>query len=175
MLAVIGTLSNNFSVTLPIFVTTVLHGAERTYTTLYSVFSIGAVVCSLVIAHRGLVRMRHVVIGAVGLGVAMLALAPVSSSLLAAPILFVIGMSSILYMTATTAIAQVEAKQEMHGRVLALQTVLIGGPMAIGGPILGWLADTFGGRAPIMLGGVAALIAAALGSWANRRYAQRTP
>ena len=56
-------------------------------------------------------------------------------------------------MTATTAIAQVEAKREMHGRVLALQTVLIGGPLAIGGPILGWVADTFGGRAPMILGG----------------------
>jgi MFS family permease len=171
MLAVIGTLSNNFSVTLPIFVTTVLHGAERTYTTLYSVFSVGAVVCSLIIAHRGLVQMRHVIIGAVALGIAMLVLAPVGSSLLAAPILFVIGMASILYMTATTAIAQVEAKQEMHGRVLALQTVLIGGPMAVGGPILGWLADAFGGRAPIILGGVAAIIAAAIGAWATRRYA----
>ena len=74
-------------------------------------------------------------------------------------------------MTATTAIAQVEAKQEMHGRVLALQTVLIGAPLAIGGPILGWIADTFGARAPMIVGGVAALTAAAIGTWASRRYA----
>jgi hypothetical protein len=54
--------------------------------------------------------------------------------------------------------------------VLALQTVLIGGPMAIGGPILGGLADAFGGRAPIILGGIAALAAAGIGTWASRRY-----
>jgi MFS family permease len=57
----------------------------------------------------------------------------------------------------------------MHGRVLALQTVLIGGPMAVGGPFLGWIADRFGGRAPIILGGVAALVAASIGHFANRR------
>ncbi len=93
--------------------------------------------------------------------------------LVAVPIVFFIGMAGIIYMTATTAIAQVEAKREMHGRVLALQTVLIGGPLAVGGPILGWVADTFGGRAPMILGGVVAFVAAAIGSWANRRYATR--
>jgi MFS family permease len=168
MLAIVGTLSYNFNVTLPIFVTRVLHGSERTYTLLYSIFSVGAVVCSLIIANRGLTRMRHIILGAVLIGVAMLVLATVSSVLAAVPVIFAIGMASILYMTATTAIAQTEAKREMHGRVLALQTVLIGGPMAVGGPILGGLADAFGGRAPIVLGGIAALVAAGLGKWTSR-------
>jgi len=170
MLAIVGTLSYNFTVTLPIFVTQVLHSSERTYTLLYSTFSVGAVVCSLVIAHRGLTRMRHIILGAVLLGIAMLLLSQASSVLVAVPIIFGVGMASILYMTATTAIAQTEAKREMHGRVLALQTVLIGGPMAVGGPILGGLADALGGRAPIVVGGVAALAAAGIGTWASRRY-----
>jgi MFS family permease len=174
MFAIVGTLSYNFNVTLPMFVTQDLHGSERTYTLLYSIFSVGAVVCSLLIAHRGLTRLRHIILGAVLLGMAMLLLAPVSSVALAVPIIFFVGMASILYMTATTAIAQVEAKREMHGRVLALQTVLLGGSLAVGGPILGWLADAFGGRAPILLGGVVALVAAVVGSWANRRYVVST-
>jgi MFS family permease len=174
MFAIVGTLSYNFNVTLPMFVTQDLHGSERTYTLLYSTFSVGAVVCSLFIAHRGLTRLHHVILGAVLLGIAMLLLAPVSSVALAVPVIFIVGMASILYMTATTAIAQVEAKREMHGRVLALQTVLLGGSLAVGGPILGWLADTFGGRAPLLLGGVVALVAAVVGSWANRRYVVST-
>jgi len=106
MLAIIGTLSYNFAVTLPIFVTRVLHSSERTFTLLYSTFSAGAVVCSLIIAHRGLARIRHIILGAALLGVTMLLLAPVPSV----------------------------------------------------------------GRAPIILGGVAALVAAALGAWASHRY-----
>jgi len=174
MLAILGTFSYNFNVTLPIFVTRVLHASERTYTLLYSTVSIGAVVCSLLIAQRRLTGLRHAILGAVLLGITLLLLAAVSSVAAAVPIVFVFGGAGILYMTATTAIAQIEAKREMHGRVLALQTVLIGGPLAVGGPILGWLADTFGGRAPMMLGGVAALVAAVIASWANRRYAVPT-
>jgi MFS family permease len=170
MLAILGTLSYNFNVTLPLFVTRVLHGEERTYTLLYSTFSVGAVVCSLLIAHRGLTRMRDIILGAVLLGISISMLAPVSSVALAIPVILFIGGAGILYMTATTAIAQVEAKPEMHGRVLALQTVLIGGPLAVGGPILGWVADRFGGRAPMVLGAIAAFVAAAIGAWANRRY-----
>ncbi|HEX3866639.1 MAG TPA: MFS transporter [Gemmatimonadaceae bacterium] len=170
LLAVVGTLSYNFNVTLPMFVTQVLHRGDRAYTLLVSTMSAGAVVCSLLIAHRGLTRMRHIIVGAALLGMTMLMLAPVSSVLLAGPIVFFVGMAGILYMTATTAIAQVEAKPEMHGRVLALQTVLIGGPLALGGPLLGWLADTFGGRAPMILGGVVAVVAAAVGWCVSRRY-----
>ncbi len=171
MLAILGTLSYNFNVTLPLFATQVLHGTERTYTLLYSTMGAGAVVGSLFIAHRGFTRLRHIILGAVLLGTTMLALAPVSSVVLALPIVFFIGMAGIVYMTATTAIAQIEAKREMHGRVLALQTVLIGGPLAVGGPILGWISDTFGGRAPMMLGGAMAFVTAAVGLWASRRYA----
>jgi hypothetical protein len=55
MLGAIGTLSYNFGVTLPLFVTRALHSSEGTFTVLYSVFSLGAVVASLVVARRGLV------------------------------------------------------------------------------------------------------------------------
>jgi MFS family permease len=73
-------------------------------------------------------------------------------------------------MTATTAMVQIESKPEMRGRVLALQTVLTIGTSAFGGPLLGWLADTLGGRAPIILGGIACLIAAAFGYYTSRHY-----
>jgi len=173
MLAAIGTLSYNFNVTLPLFVTDGLHSTGTVFTVLYSVLSAGAVVSALVVAHRSLVRMRHIIIGAVALGVTMLLLAAVPGVGAAVPVVFLVGMASILYLTSTTAIVQVEGKAEMHGRVLALQTVLIAGTTPIGGPLLGWLADTLGGRAPLVLGGVVSLVAAAFGFVANRRYIPR--
>jgi MFS family permease len=84
-------------------------------------------------------------------------------------------MASILYGTATTTIVQVEAKPEMHGRVLALQMVLMAGTAPVGGPLMGWIADTMGARAPIVLGGIVCLIAAAFGYLASRHYAHRAP
>jgi predicted MFS family arabinose efflux permease len=173
MLVAIQTLSYNFTVTLPLFVTHALHRSGGVFTILYSLFGLGAVMSALVVAHRGLVRLRHIVFGALALGLAMLLLAGAPGIGFAAPAVFLVGMATILYLTATTAMVQVEAKPEMHGRVLSLQTVIIGGGSLIGGPVLGWLADETGGRVPIVLGGIVCLAAAAFGYLASRRYAHR--
>lgn len=169
MLAAIGTLAYNFSVTLPLFVTGTLHSTKSVFTILYSIFSLGSVFSALIVASRGLVGIRHIIFGAVALGVTMLLLASVSEVRVAVPVVFFMGMASILYTTATTALVQIEARHEMRGRVLALQTILSMGTTPIGGPLVGWLADTMGGRVPLLLGGVVCLISAAFGYYASQR------
>jgi MFS family permease len=171
MQAAVGMLSYNFSVTLPLLVHSALHRTDAVYTILYAVFSVGAVVSALVVAHRGFVRMVHIVIGALALGVTMGLLAVAPDVAFALPAVFLVGMASVLYMTATTAMVQIEAKPEMTARVLSLQTVLMMGTTPIGGPLLGWLADTTGGRTPLVLGGAVAMAAGVFGYFAARRYA----
>ncbi len=175
MLAAIGTLAYNFSVTLPLFVTDTLHSTDTVFTLLYSVFSVGAVVSALIVAQRNLIRLQHIIYGAAALGLTMLLLAAAPGVDFAVPAVFFVGVASILYMTSTTAIVQVEARPEMHGRVLALQMVLVAGTTPIGGPLLGWLADTLGGRAPIVLGGIVCLFAAAFGYYAVHHYVDQAP
>ena len=169
MLGVVGLFSFNFRVSLPLFVTYSLHSTDVVFTLLYSVFSVGAVTSAMIVAHRGLVELRHVVLGAAALGFGMLLLSAMPTVTTALPAVFLVGMASIIYMTATTAQAQVHTRHDMHGRVLALQTVLIGGTALVGGPLLGWLADTFGGRAPLALGGLVCLLAAVGGHVARWR------
>lgn len=172
MLAAIGTISYNFTVTLPVFVTNTLQSTDRVFTIIYSLFSFGAVICAFFVAHRNLVTMRHIIIGAASLGVSMFFLALAPGVWSAGLLIFVVGMASILYMTSTTAIIQVDAKREMHGRVLALQSALMIGTTLIGGPLCGWLADAYGGRVPIIVGSLVALLAAAFGYYASQRYVQ---
>ncbi|MDR3686198.1 MAG: MFS transporter [Coriobacteriia bacterium] len=174
MLAVIGLLGYNFNVTLPLYVTLGLHSQPTFYSFLYAVFSLGAVISALVIANKALVEMRHIILGAASLGLATLLLGFAPNAVFAVPAVFLVGVTSILYMTSTTAIIQVEGKPEMHGRVIALQTMVVGGGLFVGGPIAGWFADMLGGRAPIILGGVACLLAATWGYFASRRYAHLT-
>ncbi len=175
LLAVIGTLSYNFTVTLPLFVTRSIGGTDGSFTFLYAVYSAGAVLSGLVVANRRLVRLRHIVVGAMALGVAMLILASVPSVAVAIPAVLLVGIASILYVTSTTAIVQVEADPSMHGRVLAIQTVLLVGTAPIGGPLLGAMADAFGARAPIIVGGLACLSGATWAAVAGRRAHPATP
>jgi MFS family permease len=165
MLAAIGTLAYNFTVTLPLFVTDSLHASDIVFTILYSVFSFGAVVCAMVVAQRNLVKMQHIILGAAAMGVAMLFLSFSFNIPIALIAGFFVGASSILYMTSTTAIIQIVAKHEMHGRILALQAVFIAGTTVIGGPLSGWIADIAGARVPLIFGALVCLAAAAFG-WA---------
>jgi hypothetical protein len=98
------------------------------------------------------------------------AMPSVNAAVLAA---FFVGAASIVYMTASTTIAQIDTRRDMHGRVLALQTALIGGTALVGGPIVGQIADLSGGRAPIAAGGVVCLLAAGFGELGRRRFPPR--
>jgi MFS family permease len=170
MLAAVYLFAYNFNVSLPLFATGALQSGEAIFTVLYSVFSLGSVVSALVVARKGFAGIRYIITGAAAFGLSMLLLALVPNVGTAVPVVFLVGMASIVYLTSTTALIQVEAKPEMHGRLLSLQTVLLGGGALLGGPFLGWLADTMGGRAPMVLGGTVCLLAAGFGRYAKQRY-----
>jgi MFS family permease len=169
MLAAIGLLAYNFNVTLPLFVTHALHGSDAEFTILYSILSVGSLAGALWVARRGRVTVRYAILGASALGVTLLALSAVPTVAVATAVAFVVGTASILYTTSTTALVQVRARPEMHGRLLALQTIFLVGSSAIGGPISGWVADRFGARTLIAMGGVVCLVAASAGYVFERR------
>lgn len=163
MLLIIGTASYNFTVVLPLFVEKGLNGSDAEYTLVYAAFSVGGLLGTLVVARRTRVDLRSIIIGAAGFGIALLALSFVPNVLIAYPLAALVGGTSVAYATTTTAIAQLRSDRQMIGRVVALQTILQLGTTPIGGPILGWVADAAGGRSPVLVGGFAALGAAALG------------
>ncbi|MCU1429104.1 MAG: hypothetical protein JWL83_3104 [Actinomycetia bacterium] len=169
VLGIIGTLSYNFTVVFPLFVERSLHGGDASYTLLYSVFSVGSLIGALAVAQRTQVTVRSMTLGAGIFGVTLLALAAAPNLASAFPIVLVVGLSSIVYTTTSTAIVQVRADPRMHGRVLALQSVLLIGTTPIGGPLLGAAADAFGDRAPLVIGGLAAIGAALFSALYERR------
>lgn len=173
MFACVGLFTFNLRVALPLLVTGSLHGAEVAFAVLYATMSSGAVVGSLLVAHVRLVELRHVVVAALAVGCAMLLLSAMPSVQAAVLAAFFVGAASIVYLTASTTIAQVDTRRDMHGRVLALQTALIGGTALVGGPVVGQIADLAGGRAPIVIGGVVCLLAAGFGELGRRRFPPR--
>jgi MFS family permease len=169
MVAIIGTLTFNFSVVMPLFVERSLHGTDASFTLIYSVLSLGSLAGALVAAHRKTINIRLVVIAAAAFGVAMLVFAASPNLVGAFPLALVVGFASVSFMTLSTAIVQVRAHPVMRGRVIALQSMLLLGSTPIGGPLLGALCDAYGARAGVAVGGAAALIAAAWGLLAGRR------
>jgi MFS family permease len=171
MVAVVGTLTFNFSVVLPLFVERTLHGNDTSYTLLYSVLSVGSFAGALLTAHRSSVDVRHVVRASLAFGGAMFVFAAMPNLLSAFPVALLVGLSSIAFMSASTAIVQVRADAAMRGRVLALQAMVLIGSTPVGGPILGAVCDAFGARVGLLIGGVAAVGAALYGRAALARTA----
>ena len=63
----------------------------------------------------------------------------------------------------------------MRGRVMALWAVAFLGSTPIGGPVAGWVAETFGGRAGLALGAAACLVAVGIGALTAARIRRGDP
>ena len=169
MMAIVGTLSYNFQVVFPLFTTRDLGGSAATFTILFSVMSVGALIGALAVARRTRISLRTVALTSIAFGVPMAVMAVVPTLGLALPIAFLVGLGSISFLTASTAIVQTHSSQEMRGRVLALQAMVFLGSTPIGGPILGWICQTWGARWGVAVGAAAALGAGAWGMSVARR------
>jgi MFS family permease len=169
MMAVIGTLTFNFAVVLPLFVEHTLDGSVAQFTLLYAVLSIGSVAGALTAARLPTLGLRHLVGAALAFGVAMVGLALMPTFDTALALSVCVGLTSVLFITSSTAIVQLRSDSVMRGRVLALQSMVFIGSTPIGGPLLGWVCDRWGARTGIAVGAAAALGAGAWGLMMARR------
>ena len=168
MMAIVGAFAFNFQTVMPLLVKRTLHGNDRTFTLIYSVISVGSLVGALLSARRSSVNVRHIILSTYAFGVAMLLLAITPTVAFAYPIGVLVGISSITFMTTSTAIVQLRADPSMRGRVLALQAIVFLGSTPIGGPILGWVCQQYGARLGVVIGGLSAIIAGIYGMHAVR-------
>ena len=168
MMAIVGTFAFNFQTVMPLLVKRTLHGTTRTFTLIYSVISIGSLVGALLSARRSSVSVRHIIWSTYAFGASMLLLAITPNVPFTYPIGVLVGISSITFMTTSTAIVQLRADPSMRGRVLALQAIVFLGSTPIGGPILGWVCQQFGARFGVAIGGVSAIVAGMYGMHAVR-------
>jgi MFS family permease len=163
MMTIIGTLTFNFTVVVPLFVERTLHGTDADYTMLYSVLSIGSLAGALVAAYRDSIELPFVVVTSVLFGVAMFVFAIAPDLPVAFLLAIFVGFGSVLFMTSVTTIVQVCSDPSMRGRVLAVQAIVMLGSTPVGGPLLGLLCDSLGARFGLVVGGLAAFAAAGWG------------
>jgi MFS family permease len=175
MMAVIGTLSFNFQVLLPLFAKFTWHGSAQTYALLTTAMGIGSVGGALAAGARNRVTPRLLAGSALLFGVAELGAALAPTLLLQALILAPVGAASVTFAAGVNSSLQLEAAGPSRGRVMSLYSVVFLGSTPIGAPIVGWLAQDYGPRAGLLLGAVAAIVTGAAAAWFLRtRMSSRT-
>ncbi len=168
MMVVVGTLSFNFQVLLPLFAAFTWHGTAAGYALLTSAMGMGSVGGALVASARGRVSPALLVGAAALFGVSELAAAAAPTLLVQAATLVPLGAASVTFAAGVNSSLQLGAPEALRGRVMALYSVVFLGSTPIGAPLVGWLAEAWGPRAGLVLGGAAALLAALAAQLAHR-------
>ncbi len=169
MMAVVGTLSYNFSVVLPLMARVSLHGGPRSISTLMTAMGVGALVGGLWVAARARPSRRLLVVGTALFGAASIVAALMPTIPLEMLVLVPMGACSVLFIATTNSLLQLNSEPSMRGRVMSLWAVVFLGSTPIGSLVVGVIATIWGPRAAFALGGVAALLTGVVVGWGLRR------
>jgi MFS family permease len=169
MMAVVGTLSYNFQILLPLLADFTWHGTAATYTALAMAMGAGSVAGALAAGARGRVGPRLLVAAAAAYGIADLLAAIAPTLPLQVAALIPLGAISVTFAAGINSSLQLAVEPTMRGRVMALYSVVFLGSTPIGAPLVGWIAEVAGPRAGLLLGAAAALAAAVGGAAAFAR------
>jgi MFS family permease len=164
MMAIIGTFTYEFSVSLPLFAEETFGQGPTAYAAMTSARGLGAVVGGLYTASQGIGSTARLASAAVFFGVSVLLTAVAPTLVLALLALLAVGFFSIRFTSLGNSSIQLATSAEMRGRVMALWTVAFLGSTPIGGPLIGAIGEHVGARWALVIGGIAAFVAAGLGA-----------
>jgi MFS family permease len=168
MMAVVGCLTYEFQVSLPVMASRGLHVGATGFGFMTAAMGVGAVVGGLLVAARGKIGLRPLILSASGFGVALSFATLAPSLALELVALAFVGWASISFMSMGNSTLQLTADPSMRGRVMSLWFVAFQGSTPIGGPLVGWLMAVAGARAGLGLGAVTCFFVALLGLAALR-------
>ncbi|MGH2461330.1 MAG: MFS transporter [Chloroflexota bacterium] len=167
LVGAVGTFGSNFNVVLPILARNVLGVGATGLGWLMAAMGLGSLVAALGIAYFGRgPRPRMIVTAAIAFSVVEIALAPVTTYAPALGLLVLIGAALVTISALANTYVQAVVPHRLRGRVMSIYTTVFVGTTPIGNTLAGAIAETTNAFGPLLLGGVATLIAALIvGIW----------
>ena len=162
----LGTFGLNFQITNALMATQEFGKGAGEFGLLGSAIAVGSLTGALLGARRTQVRVRLVIAGGFAFGVLEVVVGLMPSYGWYAVSLPAVGVAALLTTTAANSVMQLSVPPSMRGRVMALYITVLFGGTPIGAPVVGWLAEEYGPRWSLVLGGIitaaSALLAAVL-------------
>lgn len=156
----VGTFGLNFQLTTALMATEVFGMGAGQFGLLGSVMAVGSLSGALLAARRGRPRLRLVLLAAFGFGLVEVASGFMPTYVLFAAILVPVGLTALTFITAANSTMQLGVAPVMRGRVMALYTAVFFGGTPVGAPLVGAIAEAFGTRWSLFLGGAVSAVAA---------------
>ena len=167
LFSIVGVFGWSYSVLMPAFAKDVLKTGAGGFGALLSANGLGALLGALTVASVGhRVSRRVLVFGGLWIFSAMLFLLAFTDNFYLALVLLAIGgWGMLLFFSTVNTLLQMDASDEMRGRVMGIWALIFGGMMPVGGLEAGLLSDWFGVRWTVAIGGMVCALAA-LVTWA---------
>jgi MFS family permease len=148
---------------LPLFAQNVFHGGVTQYTWLMAFAGAGAVSGALVVAWLGSFRHmgRTVLTMQFVCGVLVILFAITRVLVLNAVLLFLIGVCLVMAMALLSSLVQLNAPNDMRGRVMSISMVAFRGGMPLGSLAAGWIATRTSAPTILVVNGILLSLVAA--------------
>jgi MFS family permease len=170
----VSTFGMNFGVVIPALAREVLHTDATGYGFLMTATGIGSLVAALGIAFSGRSRPVIIPLGAIILGLALLATSVVHVFAFAMVTMMFVGFGAIGMAATANTTVQLAVPDELRGRVISVYTTVFVGSTPLGGLLMGWLASSVSVDAAIAVGGAGSLVAGiGVLVWLRRIQARR--
>lgn len=170
VVGVLGLFAMSWNVIVPLLVLDELDRSTTVYAAVMGWMSVGSVAGLLWLARQPEPAESTLTVSVLVMGIGLAALAVAPNALATAPSVFVVGAAGMIVVNGTVVTLQLTASPTMRGRVIASFSIVLLGTYAFGNVIAGWIAERFGTRASIALGGVVSIATAtALAASGERR------
>lgn len=171
MLFIVGMLTFEFQVSLPILAQYTFSAGASGYAFLTACLGLGAVVGGLAVASQRKTSSGLLVVASFLFGATVFAASIMPTIYLSGLMLVLAGGCSIYFTSLGNTILQLNSSSQMRGRVMSFWSMAFLGSTTLGGPVVGWFAETAGDRWGLAIGGLAGIAAGLLGLF-NLRHSQ---
>jgi MFS family permease len=155
----LGTFGLNFTMTSALMAQQEFHRSAQDYGILGTLMAVGSLAGALLAARRRNRPSGRLVVGMAAIfGVIEIASGLAPSYVAYAATLPLLGLATLLTLTAANASIQLGVDSLRRGRVMALYIMVLMGGTPIGSPILGWIGEAMGARWTLIGGGAATLL-----------------
>jgi len=154
MVGAFGFFTISLPVTLAAYARDVFHSGASGLGLLNGVVALGALAGALTTARRRRQpRLRTIGVAGAALGAALLLASTAPSEWVFLVFLAAVGAANLGFLTSAQSLVQLAAVDHLRGRVVGLYLLVFIGSGAVGGPVVGWLAESFGARTALLASG----------------------
>jgi MFS family permease len=170
----LSTFGMNFDSQLAVIARNIFRRNADGYGLLVTMLALGTLSGAVLAARRsGTPRLRLMLVGGAVFGVMETFAAFMPSYWLFGLALVPVGVTVMTFTTSANTTVQLAVEPTMRGRVMGLYMLLFLGGKPLGGLASGWVAQIFGGRAPLAAGGLISLMAVLVGACSLLRWRGR--